>query len=45
MFFPETSFLTPIPPPASLGFTKFQRHCKAKILSFSTTQNSLKSPQ
>ncbi|RDI86186.1 hypothetical protein Vi05172_g3848 [Venturia inaequalis] len=43
MFFPETSFLTPIPPPVSLGFPQFQRHWKATILSFSTTQNSSES--
>ncbi|RDI80119.1 putative methylmalonate-semialdehyde dehydrogenase [acylating] [Venturia inaequalis] len=33
-----------IPPPVPLGFTRFQRHWKATILSFSTTQGSSKSP-
>ncbi|RDI82969.1 hypothetical protein Vi05172_g6808 [Venturia inaequalis] len=44
MFFPETSFLTLIPPLVSLGFTQFQRHWKATILSFLTTQNPSTSP-
>ncbi|RDI86592.1 hypothetical protein Vi05172_g3663 [Venturia inaequalis] len=34
--------LSPIPRPISLGFSQSQRHSKATIHRFSTTQKSLK---
>ncbi|RDI79182.1 hypothetical protein Vi05172_g10809 [Venturia inaequalis] len=37
--------LTPIPRPISHGFSQFQRHSKATIHRFSTTQKSLKLTQ